>query len=358
VEFGVEIDEYRGVVRVPLWVFRLHYRSIPPRDLAGGKLKAGAMLKLENKADLDALHSGNIKESISLEYKASSSVDKRDDNKKIEMARDISAFANSDGGQIVYGMTEKDHEPAALDQGVDGKIYPELWFEQVLQQHVTPPIPGLRIRHVPLTKPMVAIVIDVPATKGDPHQVSDGRYYRRHNYNRLIMDHYEVREAFHRVSRPELLLTPSLHGESEHILGAPEKAQFRASSLYKFNLHFSLENRASAPASYTIITIGLSRKFEIERFGEFDAVGTITSEDGLTLNYARMQVGIPRYFPIFKGIKFPINEENTMRLGMNITPINDTFLLRCQVHSPGFESSDVWVITKRGRRLRLRPPRT
>jgi predicted HTH transcriptional regulator len=88
------------------------------------------------------------------------------------MARDVSAFANADGGQIVYGMTEKDHEPAGLDNGVDQKIYPEIWFEQVLQPHITPPIPGLRIRHIPLTKPMVAIVIEVPVTRSDPHQVT------------------------------------------------------------------------------------------------------------------------------------------------------------------------------------------
>jgi predicted HTH transcriptional regulator len=141
------------------------------------------MLSLEKKSQLEALHRANIKESLMLEYKASLAVDKRDDTKKLEMARDVCAFANADGGQIVYGMTEHDHEPAGLDNGIHGSIYPEIWFEQVLQQHVTPPIPGLRIRHVPLKKPMVAVVIDVPATKGDPHQVSDGRYYRRHNFN-------------------------------------------------------------------------------------------------------------------------------------------------------------------------------
>src|ERR1700680_4347789 len=120
------------------------------------------------------------------------------------MARDVSAFANSEGGQVVYGMTEKDHEPAGLDQGVDAKDYPEIWFEQVLQQHITPSISGLRPRHVPLGKSTVAVVIDVPATKGDPHQVSDGRYYRRHNFNRLIMEHYEIRDAMRRALDPAL----------------------------------------------------------------------------------------------------------------------------------------------------------
>jgi hypothetical protein len=157
------------------------------------------MLKLQTKAELEALHTGNVKEGLHLEYKASDAIDKMDDSKKIEMARDVSAFANADGGQIVYGMTEKDHEPAGLDQGLDAKAYPEIWFEQVLQQHITPKIAGIRPRHVSLGKSMVAVVIDVPATEGDPHQVSDGRYYRRHNFNRLIMEHYEIRDAIRRI---------------------------------------------------------------------------------------------------------------------------------------------------------------
>src|SRR5467141_4371145 len=98
------------------------------------------MLKLENESELKALHEGNVKESVYLEYKASGAVDKKDDTKKLEIARDVSAFANSVGGQIIYSMTEKDHEPAGLDDGIDPKIYPTLWFEQILQQHVTPNI--------------------------------------------------------------------------------------------------------------------------------------------------------------------------------------------------------------------------
>ena len=129
-------------------------------------------LKLDTVATLQALYANNVKEGLHLEYKASAAIDKTDDAKKLEMAKDVPA---ADGGQIAYGMTEKDHEPAGLDQGIDAKGYPEIWFEQVLQHHVTPTIVGIRPRHVPLSQSTVAVVIDVPATKGDSHQVSDGR---------------------------------------------------------------------------------------------------------------------------------------------------------------------------------------
>jgi hypothetical protein len=56
------------------------------------------MLKLDTEGDLKGLHEGNVKESLYLEYQASASIDKKDDTKKLEMARDVSAFANSVGG--------------------------------------------------------------------------------------------------------------------------------------------------------------------------------------------------------------------------------------------------------------------
>jgi hypothetical protein len=162
------------------------------------------MLILNTESELAALHTGLLKESLHVEYKASDAIDKKSDSKKLEMARDISAFANADGGQIIYGMKEnKDHEPDGLDSGLDPREYPEIWFEQILQQHVTPLMPSVKPRHIPLSNARVAVVIDIPAATGDPHQV-DGRYYRRYNFNRLIMEHYEIREMFHRSTRPDL----------------------------------------------------------------------------------------------------------------------------------------------------------
>jgi hypothetical protein len=88
------------------------------------------MLKLDSEADLVALHAGLVKERLRLEYKASDAISKRDNGKKLEMARDVSAFANADGGQIIYGMKENEaFEPGGLDEGLDPREHPEIWFD-------------------------------------------------------------------------------------------------------------------------------------------------------------------------------------------------------------------------------------
>ena len=263
------------------------------------------MLKLERQEHLEALHTGMVKESIHLEYKSSPAIDKKDDLKKIEMARDVSAFANADGGQIVYGMTEKDHEPTGLDEGVDSKVYPEIWFEQVLQQHITPAIQGLRVLHVPLTKPNVAVVIDIPATTGDPHQTSDGRYYRRHNFNRLVMEHYEVRDAMRRMVDPDLYL------EFDLLVG---QAAYKTIEFNQYRdisdptpIGAVIKNRSNQPALYTFISVFVDRRLKIADYGLYKPHPERKFGEHDVRNQLLLKLGIPENFPIFKEMGYMID---------------------------------------------------
>jgi schlafen family protein len=310
------------------------------------------MLKLETRAELEALKTGNAKESLHLEYKASAAIDKRDDTKKLEMARDVSAFANADGGQIVYGMTEKDHEPAGLDQGVDAKTYPEIWFEQVLQQHITPSISGLKPRHVPLTKSMVAVVIDVPATKGDPHQTSDGRYYRRHNFNRLIMEHYEIRDAMRRALNPALQLEFDL---------------FTGDAAYK-NVEFSrfrdvtdpialgamLSNRSNQPSMHTVLSVFIDRRVKIAEPDGYEIVGETELAPNDKRHHLRQKIGLPGAYPIFK--------EMPLAIGPFFFTISDRLLgqrfsLGYQIRAPGcFKENHGFLEIGQSGQMALRMP--
>lgn len=102
------------------------------------------MLRLTNKADLQKLIDDKINESLTLDYKASAALGWTD-QRRDELCKDVTAFANSAGGQIVYGIKEgKNHFPVEIDEGADARITKE-WIEQVIDSRVQPRIEGLTI---------------------------------------------------------------------------------------------------------------------------------------------------------------------------------------------------------------------
>ena len=54
-------------------------------------------------SDLEDLINNEVEENLHLDYKSAGSLSK-EDKKKAEITKDVSAFANSDGGIIVYGI--------------------------------------------------------------------------------------------------------------------------------------------------------------------------------------------------------------------------------------------------------------
>ena len=66
-------------------------------------------------SDLDELHRGEIMENLTLEYK-----DFRVLENKVyqqgELFKDVSAFANSAGGILIFGMKESGHLPIGTDR--------------------------------------------------------------------------------------------------------------------------------------------------------------------------------------------------------------------------------------------------
>jgi len=142
------------------------------------------------------------KESLTLEYKASAAL-KNSDKEKNDLAKDVSALANSAGGILVYGMLEKDkHVPTAIDVGVDRNAITKEWLESVIKGHIQPAVGDLIIKQIELTSKgadKVAYAIEIPqATSRAPHQANDHRYYKRSNFESKPMEDYEVRDAMRR----------------------------------------------------------------------------------------------------------------------------------------------------------------
>lgn len=143
----------------------------------------------ESIEDVNSMISNKVMESIHLDYKAGKAL-----NGKIqEISKDISAFANSDGGCIIYGVTEEGHLPIALDEGTDHSAMTRERLEQIIQSNVSPVIDNLIIMQIPLNDSHSLFVLATPQSHRAPHQDRQSlRYYKRNNFQSIPMENYEI----------------------------------------------------------------------------------------------------------------------------------------------------------------------
>lgn len=125
------------------------------------------MLTNFTEAELSQMILNQTEENLHLDYKGAGSLATTDPKKK-EISKDISAFANSDGGFVIYGIKEFDdnarkHLPERLDP-VDRTVISKEWLEQVINSNIQPKIYGLTIHPIGLASSPnhVAYIVNIP----------------------------------------------------------------------------------------------------------------------------------------------------------------------------------------------------
>jgi hypothetical protein len=138
-----------------------------------------------------------VQESLYLDYKGSPALSKK---KKDEIIKDVTSFANADGGTIIYGVSEEGHLPKEIDGGVENEHINREWIDQILSTNISPIIDGITINQIPYTETHSLYVITIPKSFQGPHQAIDKRYYKRYNFRSSPMDHYEIFDIANRKS--------------------------------------------------------------------------------------------------------------------------------------------------------------
>jgi hypothetical protein len=175
----------------------------------------------QTKSDLERLITEKVEESLHLEYKDARSISS-DSRKKAEIAKDVSAMANSSGGTIIYGMKEfddeeKKHLPEKITP-IDRREFSKEWLEQVINSNISPRIEGLLVHPIQLDQSHeVAYVVEIPQSTTAHQNLADGRYYRRFNFMSVWMADYEIRDIMNRAKHPVIELGFEIEKETYEV---------------------------------------------------------------------------------------------------------------------------------------------
>jgi hypothetical protein len=155
---------------------------------------------------IQSLIDNEIEESIHIEFKRAEALSKKDSVKK-EISKDVSAFANSDGGIIIYGIEEKNHK-ASNFSFINGKEYTKEWLEQIISSTINRTIQDLKIFPIRYDSKIEKsiYVVQIPSSLDAPHLSREKRFYKRHNFESIMMEEYEIRELYGRKLKSLLIL--------------------------------------------------------------------------------------------------------------------------------------------------------
>ncbi|ARO88596.1 hypothetical protein EBAPG3_012915 [Nitrosospira lacus] len=149
-------------------------------------------------ADLAELVAGQVPEGLHLDYKRDS-YGPRDEDKR-ELLKDVSAFANANGGHIVIGLDETEGVASQLYGIKTADIDVEVSrLDQIVRTGLEPRIPGIRVRAIPLESQSHAIVVRVPRSWRLPHRVcaqNSNRFWIRNSAGAHEASMDELRHLF------------------------------------------------------------------------------------------------------------------------------------------------------------------
>jgi Putative DNA-binding domain len=156
-------------------------------------------------AHLNSLVTNAVGEGRQLEYKEQLPIGT--DDEKREFLADVTSFANTLGGDLIYGVRET-RDAAKKPTGVPEKIVGlpgvnidqlKLTLDSLLRDAVDPRMTGVALHTIPRGAEPPCLLVRAPKTTLGLHMVTFkglGRFYGRATSGRYVLDTAQIRDAF------------------------------------------------------------------------------------------------------------------------------------------------------------------
>jgi hypothetical protein len=240
-------------------------------------------------------------ESIRLEFKASALLSHEKDLLVKELTKEVSAFANTEGGVMIIGIKEgkqgKRNIAVEIDEGTDPTHMPPDRLEALIASNISPAVPGLVVRRIDLQGPKagrVAFVVIVPKGSTAYQATKTFNYWGRNEFSanqlhdnviRLLMtrgrvahavielidvskvsadEDYESRQASLQKMDSE---GPFIRGEERNKLESPP----RAFDEYSFSL--AIRNDGGVTIRNCLLAVSVMAPFDVIRPNDDDPLG-------------------------------------------------------------------------------------
>lgn len=309
---------------------------------------------MRTKEDLQRLIDNEVEESTILEFKSSFAV--QNPKWREELAKDISAMANSNGGSIVFGIKQKDigngnaiaHRltPIPSSEMTKDKL------SQLLSSNIQPIINNLEITYISESQEGGYFIVEIPQSNTAHQNRLTHIYYKRRNATVEAMEDYEIRDIMNRNKTPiidlefQLIKTTVSVIEKNYNFFPTRGIQENKSQRIDYKLKYRPLNNGHILAKYINYFVYIPSdivvdKEDLDMEGDYCIVfGDNTTRDLVDISIGQRKYGPVRYDPILPGI---YGSSHGIDLCFDNVDINNLPCIKYEMHADNAPSKTITV---------------
>lgn len=154
---------------------------------------------IKDSKDIDLLFESKVPEGVTIDYKQKLP-DLKDNKLKREFLKDISAFSNTQGGQIIFGIEEDQAIPKSVcGVAITNPDDLKLQLLNAIRTGIESRVSGVTIDVIAYKDDCQLLNIKIPASWNAPHWISlEGhhKFYGRTSGGNYELSHSEIRDKF------------------------------------------------------------------------------------------------------------------------------------------------------------------